>query len=87
MNIMTSKSAQLPDLRGKVALVSGASRGIGRGIALVLGSAGATVYVTGRSRDEKSTEDMPGSVEQTARDITAAGGQGIAVHCDHTRDQ
>ncbi len=87
MNIMTSKSAQLPDLRGKVALVSGASRGIGRGIALVLGSAGATVYVTGRSRDGKSTEDMPGSVDQTARDVTAAGGQGIAVPCDHTRDR
>ena len=70
-----------------MALVSGASRGIGRGIALVLGSAGATVYVTGRSRDGKSTEDMPGSVDRTARDVTAAGGQGIAVPCDHTRDQ
>ncbi|NLH21502.1 MAG: SDR family NAD(P)-dependent oxidoreductase [Methanothrix sp.] len=84
---MTNKSVQLPDLRGKVTLVSGASRGIGRGVALVLGSAGATVYVTGRSRDGKSTEDMPGSVDQTARDVTAAGGQGIAVPCDHTRDQ
>ena len=70
-----------------MALVSGASRGVGRGIALALGSAGATVYLTGRSRDEKSTEDMPGSVDQTARDVTAAGGQGIAVPCDHTRDQ
>ena len=84
---MTSKSVQLPDLGEKVALVSGASRGIGRGIALVLGSAGATVYVTGRSRDGKSTEDMPGSVDRTARDVTAAGGQGIAVPCDHTKDQ
>ena len=70
-----------------MALVSGASRGVGRAIALVLGGAGATVYVTGRSRDGKSTEDMPGSVDQTARDVTAAGGQGIAVPCDHTRDQ
>ncbi len=84
---MTSKSVRLPDLEGKVALVSGASRGVGRGISLMLGSAGATVYVTGRSLNGKSTEDMPGSVDQTARDVTAAGGQGIAVPCDHTRDQ
>ena len=84
---MINKSNQLPHLQGKVALVSGASRGIGRGIALVLGRAGATVYVTGRSRDERSTEDMPGSVDQTARDVTAQGGCGIAVPCDHTRDR
>jgi NAD(P)-dependent dehydrogenase (short-subunit alcohol dehydrogenase family) len=74
-------------LRGKVAVVTGASRGAGRGIALVLGEAGATVYVTGRSvRGKPTTENLPGTVEDTAEAVTARGGTGIAVRCDHTVD-
>lgn len=70
-----------------IALVTGASRGIGRGIAHELGLAGATVYVTGRSRDEgTTTDDLPGTIDDTARRVDEAGGRGIAVECDHTDD-
>lgn len=72
-------------LEGKVAIVTGASRGIGKGCALELGSAGATVYVTGRSASE-SQAPRPGTVEQTASEVTARGGRGIAAACDHTDD-
>ncbi|MFG3045137.1 SDR family NAD(P)-dependent oxidoreductase [Streptomyces sp. NPDC048202] len=73
-----------PDLGGKVAVVTGASRGVGRGIALALGEAGATVYVTGRSsRTGERTENMPGTVEDTAEEVTRRGGKGIALRCDH----
>lgn len=73
-----------PDLGGKVAVVTGASRGVGRGIALALGAAGATVYVTGRStRDGARTEGLPGTVDDTAEEVTERGGKGIAVRCDH----
>jgi NAD(P)-dependent dehydrogenase (short-subunit alcohol dehydrogenase family) len=76
--------AQLNDV---VALVTGASRGAGRGIALELGAAGATVYVTGRSIvGGPTTDNVPGTIEQTARDVTERGGRGIAVRCDHTVD-
>lgn len=76
-----------PDLDGTVALVTGASRGVGRGIALALGDAGATVYVTGRSvSNESRTENLPGTIHDTANDVTARGGKGVAVHCDHTVD-
>jgi NAD(P)-dependent dehydrogenase (short-subunit alcohol dehydrogenase family) len=76
-----------PDLHGKVAVVTGASRGAGRGIACVLGQAGATVYVTGRStRSGETTENLPGTIEETAEAVTARGGRGIAVRCDHTVD-
>jgi NAD(P)-dependent dehydrogenase (short-subunit alcohol dehydrogenase family) len=74
-------------LRGKVALVTGASRGGGKGIALVLGEEGATVYVTGRSvRGEPTTLDRPGTIDDTAEEVSARGGTGIAVRCDHTVD-
>jgi len=77
----------VPDLSGKVALVTGASRGAGRAIAMVLGEAGATVYVTGRSeRGGATTESLPGTIQETAEAVTARGGVGIAVRCDHTVD-
>lgn len=68
-----------------VCVVTGASRGVGRGVALALGAAGATVYVTGRSVKEGDSP-LPGTVGQTAADVTAAGGSGIAVACDHGDD-
>jgi NAD(P)-dependent dehydrogenase (short-subunit alcohol dehydrogenase family) len=83
-------------LADKVAVVTGASRGAGRAIAIELGAAGATVYVTGRSsrHAQASTYDaflaqaqwsqMPGTIEDTAEQVTAAGGRGIAVRCDHS---
>jgi NAD(P)-dependent dehydrogenase (short-subunit alcohol dehydrogenase family) len=77
------------NLTGKIALVAGATRGAGRGIAVELGAAGATVYVTGRStRDRRSEMDRPETIEETAGLVTAAGGTGIAVRVDHLeRDQ
>jgi NAD(P)-dependent dehydrogenase (short-subunit alcohol dehydrogenase family) len=75
-------------LKGKVALVTGASRGGGRGIALVLGEEGATVYVTGRSvRGASTRPDLPGTtIDNTAEQVTTRGGIGIPVRCDHTVD-
>jgi NAD(P)-dependent dehydrogenase (short-subunit alcohol dehydrogenase family) len=71
-------------LAGKVALVSGATRGGGRGIAVALGEAGATVYATGRTTRERRSEiDRPETIEETAELVTAAGGEGIAVAVDH----
>ena len=71
-------------LAGRVALVAGATRGAGRGIAVQLGAAGATVYVTGRStRSEPSEMKRPETIEETAELVTAAGGRGIAVQVDH----
>jgi len=83
-------------LRDRIAIVTGASRGGGRGIAVELGAAGATVYVTGRStRESPATSyagllaqagrtDLPGNIDQTAEEVTSAGGRGIPVRCDHT---
>ena len=71
-------------LVGKVALVAGGTRGAGRGIAVELGAAGATVYVTGRStRDGRSEMNRPETIEETAELVTKAGGRGIAVRVDH----
>ncbi|MEV0244699.1 SDR family oxidoreductase [Streptomyces sp. NPDC050674] len=71
-------------LQDKVALVAGATRGAGRGIAVELGAAGATVYVTGRStRARRSEYDRPETIEDTADLVTAAGGRGVAVPTDH----
>jgi NAD(P)-dependent dehydrogenase (short-subunit alcohol dehydrogenase family) len=71
-------------LAGKVALVAGATRGAGRGIAVQLGAAGATVYVTGRTtRDARSEMNRPETIEETATLVDAAGGRGIAIAVDH----
>jgi NAD(P)-dependent dehydrogenase (short-subunit alcohol dehydrogenase family) len=78
---MTSST---PRLDGKVALVAGATRGAGRGTALALGEAGATLYCTGRStRERRSEYDRPETIEETAELVDAAGGHGIAVAVDH----
>ncbi|MGJ7535366.1 MULTISPECIES: SDR family oxidoreductase [unclassified Variovorax] len=95
---MQNEKTQRP-LKDCVAVVTGASRGAGRGIALELGAAGATVYVTGRSTREQPAQtygqllalsDMqavPGSIDDTADELTRMGGHGIAVQCDHTREE
>jgi NAD(P)-dependent dehydrogenase (short-subunit alcohol dehydrogenase family) len=71
-------------LAGRVALVAGATRGAGRGIAVQLGAAGATVYVTGRtSGSTRSEMDRPETIEETAALVDQAGGRGIAVRVDH----
>jgi NAD(P)-dependent dehydrogenase (short-subunit alcohol dehydrogenase family) len=71
-------------LTGKVALVAGSTRGAGRGTAVALGEAGATVYCTGRTtRERRSEYDRPETIEETAELVTAAGGRGIAVAVDH----
>jgi NAD(P)-dependent dehydrogenase (short-subunit alcohol dehydrogenase family) len=71
-------------LHGQVALVTGGTRGAGRGMAVELGAAGATVYVTGRTtRESRSPLGRPETIEDTAQLVTEAGGQGIAVRCDH----
>ncbi|MEV8098956.1 SDR family oxidoreductase [Kitasatospora sp. NPDC085879] len=75
-------------LAGKVALVAGGTRGGGRGIAVELGAAGATVYVTGRSSSAgRSDLDRPETIEGTAERVTAAGGLGIPVRTDHSRPE
>ena len=75
------------DLSDTVAVVTGASRGAGRGTALVLGEAGATVYVTGRSvRGAPSGPGREGTIDETAEAVEARGGSGIPVRCDHTND-
>src|SRR5215831_21384392 len=87
---------QPPDLKGRVALVAGATRGVGRGTALALGEAGATVYCTGRSSRTKPTKKGPTrrlpseyylgrreTIEETAELVTTRGGKGIAVAMDH----
>jgi NAD(P)-dependent dehydrogenase (short-subunit alcohol dehydrogenase family) len=78
----------MKSLAGKVALVTGATRAAGRGIAVELGAAGATVYVTGRStRTARSEMNRPETIEDTAELVDAAGGQGIAVPVDHLDPQ
>ena len=75
-------------LGGRVALVAGATRGAGRGIAVALGEAGATVYCTGRTtREQRSEYDRPETIEETAEQVTAAGGTGIAVQVDHLESE
>ena len=76
----------MKDLEGKIAVVTGSSRGIGKGIALELGAAGATVYVTGRTLEEGQS-DFPGTIGATVKELTELGGVGIAVQCDHSKDE
>ena len=73
-------------LDGKVAVVTGASRGIGKGIAVALAAEGATVYVTGRTVSEGDHE-LPGTVGQTAAECDTRGGKGVAVAVDHNDDR
>ncbi len=73
-------------LRDRIVVVTGASRGAGKGIALALGATGATVYVTGRTRHEGDAP-LPGTVQATADAVTSAGGKGIAVFCDHSDEE
>jgi NAD(P)-dependent dehydrogenase (short-subunit alcohol dehydrogenase family) len=87
-----------PSLKGLVAVVTGASRGAGRGIAVELGAAGATVYVTGRSTRQQAAQGyerlmalsgltaLPGTIDETAEEVSRNGGRGIPVGCDHTLD-
>jgi len=75
----------IPSLTGKVAVITGASRGVGAGIATLLGEQGATVYVTGRTTASKPGT-TPGTIGEVAESITTAGGVGIAVVCDHADD-
>jgi len=79
----------LGSLDDRVALVAGATRGAGRGIAVALGEQGATVYCSGRSTrgNLASGADRPETIDETAELVTAAGGEGIAVRCDHTNDE
>ena len=77
----------MPNLQGRVAVVTGSSRGAGRGIALALGESGATVYVTGRSvRGQPTTDNMPGTIDEAAEAVTARGAVGVAAPCDHIID-
>lgn len=69
-----------------VAWVTGASRGVGRGVAIALGKAGWTVYVTARSTSAGRTGHLPGTVEATAAAVSEGGGEGIGIRCDHTDD-
>ncbi|XP_021379336.1 dehydrogenase/reductase SDR family member 1-like [Mizuhopecten yessoensis] len=74
-------------LAGKVCIVTGATRGIGKGIALQLGEAGATVYITGRTLVAAKDSKVGGSLTDTAREIEERGGKCIPVQCDHTKDE
>ena len=76
-------------LENRIALVAGATRGAGRGIAIALGEQGATVYCTGRSIRGQlaSGADRPETIDETAELVTSAGGQGIPVRCDHTAEE
>ena len=74
-------------LKGKIALVTGASRGVGKGVALGLGEAGATVYITGRTESEEHISGWPGTLQQTVEEVEDLGARCIPIHCDHRSDE
>uniref|UniRef100_A0A8W8JRX3 Dehydrogenase/reductase SDR family member 1 n=1 Tax=Magallana gigas TaxID=29159 RepID=A0A8W8JRX3_MAGGI len=74
-------------LSGRVCIVTGASRGIGRGIALQLGEAGATVYITGRKLVDSQGDPTAGTLKATASEVESRGGKCIPVQCDHSKDE
>jgi NAD(P)-dependent dehydrogenase (short-subunit alcohol dehydrogenase family) len=75
------------NLLGRVAVVTGASRGAGRAIVAVLGEHGATVYVSGRGvRGQPTTDDLPGTIDDMAEEVTRRGGTGIPMRCDHANE-
>lgn len=77
----------MDSLKNRIALVTGASRGVGKGIALGLGEAGATVYLSGRTAEpESGPMGLPGTIQETAEAVNTLGGMGIPVRCDHTDD-
>ncbi len=83
-----SQPSPAPDLSGRICLVAGASRGVGRGIARGLGASGATVIVTGRSSEAgPRTDQRPETIEDTARLVQMAGGVGHPYRCDHTSER
>lgn len=87
-NKAKGRGTKMKPLSGKVALVAGGTRGAGRGIAVELGAAGATVYVTGRTtRAARSEYNRPETIEETAELVEQAGGQGISVQVDHLDPQ
>lgn len=75
----------MKNLDGRVALVTGASRGVGKGIAKGLGEAGVTVYVTGRT--QKTKDGVKGTVQETADEVRRQGGKGVGIYCDHKNDE
>src|SRR6476646_4557010 len=84
---MARKASSSTPLKGRVALVAGATRGAGRGVARALGEAGATIYCTGRSvKGKPSPYRRPETIDETAAIITAGGGKAIAVRVDHTNE-
>jgi NAD(P)-dependent dehydrogenase (short-subunit alcohol dehydrogenase family) len=86
--MLMAQGSRSPDLAGKVCLVAGASRGVGRGIARALGEAGATVIVTGRSSEAgPRTDQRLETFEDAAREVEAAGGKGHPYRCDHVNER